>query len=67
MDFEIPISLDDFTAQWLTTAFEHDGRGHGPVTEVYAERIAVGEGFLGELARLYLSYDEGNELSLIHI
>ena len=61
MDFEIPISLDDFTAQWLTTAFEHDGRGHGPVTEVRAERIAVGEGFLGELARLYLSYDEGNE------
>ncbi|MEC8767535.1 MAG: phosphotransferase, partial [Actinomycetota bacterium] len=61
MDFEIPISLDDFTAQWLTTAFEHNGRGHGPVTEVRAERIAVGEGFLGELARLYLSYDEGNE------
>ena len=61
MDLEIPITLDGFTSQWLTTAFEHDGRGYGTVTAARAERIAVGEGFLGELARLHLSYAEGNE------
>ncbi len=59
MVMNIPATLDEFTADWLTQAFEVEEMNYAPVISVNAERIAVGEGFLGELARLHLSYGEG--------
>lgn len=49
----IPTSLDQIDAAFLTDAL---GK---PVASVEQQRIAVGEGFLGELARLTLSYGDG--------
>lgn len=60
MELEIPTSLEHFTSDWLTTALTHADKDYGPVTLVHAERIAVGEGFLGELARLHLTYGGGD-------
>ncbi|MEG3585699.1 MAG: hypothetical protein VX353_00225, partial [Actinomycetota bacterium] len=59
MAINIPTTLDDFTADWLTQVFSAEEMNYAPVISVNAERIAVGEGFLGELARLHLSYGEG--------
>ncbi len=59
MELDIPTSLDAFTAEWLTDVFRNTEENHAPVIKVTAERIAVGEGFLGELARLELHYGEG--------
>ena len=59
MALNIPNSLDEFTADWVTRAFAAKEENYAPVIEVNSERIAVGEGFLGELARLHLSYGEG--------
>lgn len=56
MSLPIPTTLDAFDAAWLTSALGTAGVATAEVTEVTAERIAVGEGFLGELARLHLTY-----------
>ena len=61
MELEIPTSLEHFTSDWLTIALTHADKDYGPVSSVHAERIAVGEGFLGELARLHLTFGAGDE------
>ena len=51
----IPVTIDEFDADWFGEFCDlGDDRR---VVGVAAERIAVGEGFLGELARLTLTYD----------
>ena len=67
MALNIPESLEDFDANWLTQALVASGATSSVVTDVVAERIAIGEGFLGELARLHLTYETDKGLSLIHI
>jgi hypothetical protein len=49
----IPTSLDQIDAAFLADVLDM------PVATVTQQRIAIGEGFLGELARLTLSYGEG--------
>ena len=43
MAINIPATLDEFTADWLTQAFEVEEKNYAPVVSVNAERIAVGE------------------------
>lgn len=51
----IPSTLADIDADFLSEVLAR------PVADVSGERIAVGEGFLGELARLTLTYADGAE------
>jgi hypothetical protein len=51
----VPATLDQIDARFLSEALGQ------PVVGVSSERIAVGQGFLGELARLTLTYDAGGE------
>lgn len=55
MDLEIPTTIDAFDVDFLNEVFA-DSDGGAAVTGVRSERIGVGEGFLGELARLHLTY-----------
>lgn len=50
----IPTTIGAFDAAWFD---EHCDLGGGRVVGAEAERIAVGEGFLGELARVRLEYE----------
>ena len=54
----IPRTADAITAPWLTAALrEHGVLSDTSVTVVAAEPLGVGTGFLGQLARLRLTYD----------
>ena len=55
----VPTSLDQITAEVMTDALRSSGFDEVVVSSVSAERIAIGEGFLGELARLTLDYSAG--------
>ena len=61
MALNIPETLEDFDAGWLTEALKDSGITQSTVTNVASERIAIGEGFLGELARLHLTFDTEGE------
>jgi len=58
MSLDIPATIDAFDAAWLDQALTQCGAASSAVTGVRSERIAIGEGFLGELARLHLTYAE---------
>ena len=61
MDSFIPERLDDLTPEWLTDALREDGHlaPAGAVTSVEREILGQGEGFMGTIARLRLSYEGG--------
>lgn len=57
---EVPQSLDDVTADWLTSALEWS------IDSIEIQPIAAGEGFMGQLARVHLtSSDPGAPDSVI--
>lgn len=53
----IPRSVAGITAEWLNGALDDRTRGGATVTGVRAQNIGDGIGFLGEVARLHLTYD----------
>jgi hypothetical protein len=53
----IPLSSAEIDAAWLNEVLSPEVRDGGTVTGVSAEIIGEGVGFLGELARLTLTYD----------
>ncbi|MDD9934256.1 MAG: phosphotransferase [Myxococcales bacterium] len=56
---ELPKEVEDVTADWLTAALREGGAlPQGEVKSVTAERIAVGVGLMGRLARLSVEYDD---------
>lgn len=58
MELPIPNSIAEITSGWLTEALRVGGAiNSASVTGFECERIAVGVGFLGELARFRLTYD----------
>ena len=59
-DHEIPTSLAAITPAMMTEALRANGFDDAEVASIDVERIAVGEGFLGERARLSLSYGAGS-------
>ncbi len=61
MTLSIPERLDDLTPEWLTAALRASGElaPAGAVTSVERQVLGEGEGFLGDLARLTLSYEGG--------
>ena len=61
MALNIPDALEDFDADWVSQALKTSGASSSMVSNVVAERIAIGEGFLGELARLHLTYSDTGE------
>ena len=53
----IPRQVDQINAAWLTRALRDAGTlKDGQVTSLTAEPIGVGVGFLGQLARLRITY-----------
>jgi hypothetical protein len=69
-DTSLPGSLAALTAEWLTAALHEGGTlpASTVVTSFESQRLGVGEGFLGELARIRPTYDgpaEGAPLSFI--
>ena len=61
MDLPIPEQLDDLTPSWLTSALRASGDlDDGEVVTVVREPLGEGEGFLGDIARLRLSYRNGD-------
>ena len=62
MDRFIPERLDDLTPEWLTGVLREQGHlaEGGEVVAVEREMLGEGEGFMGTIARLQLSY-EGDE------
>ena len=58
VDLAVPTGPTDLTAQWMTAALRASGAiEQSTVTRVEQERIAVGAGFAGQLARITLQYD----------
>ena len=55
----VPTSLDQITPDLITTALRTSGFSDVSVASLSFERIAVGDGFLGELARLSIEYANG--------
>ncbi len=59
-DHMIPTALADITPAMMTDGLRANGFDDVEVASIEVERIAVGEGFLGELARLHLTYGSGS-------
>ena len=60
MERDIPEQLDDLTPEWLTAALREGGHlPAGAVTAVERTVLGEGEGFMGDIARLTLSYEGG--------
>ena len=60
---DLPNSLAALSAEWLTAAL-HDGGSLPPtayVTSFESQRLGIGEGFLGELARIRPHYEGPSE------
>jgi len=58
----IPRSPAEITPEWLTSALRDGGViGDASVTSVTSESIGAGAGFLGQLARLTLTYDRNED------
>lgn len=55
---KVPLKLSELTPEWLTQALRANGAiTEARVIEVKREPLGEGEGFLGQLERLHLSYD----------
>lgn len=55
---QIPLTHDDLTPGWLTEALRHGGViAHAQVVAAESEPIGAGAGFVGDIARVRLSYD----------
>lgn len=61
MSLTIPERLDDLTPEWLTAALRESGELAPTAVVISAEQhiLGEGEGFLGDIARLTLSYEGG--------
>ena len=58
VDSEIPYSAEHVTSQWLTDALASTGViKNSTVTSFDSERLGVGQGFVGQITRLRLTYD----------
>jgi hypothetical protein len=56
---KLPLSADELSPQWLTHALESGGQLPAAVVAgVRAEPIEVGRGFVGQVHRLHLAYEE---------
>ena len=54
---KIPTTVEDLTSQWLTSALREGGvLAGGSVSAVRHEMLGEGAGFIGQLARLQLTY-----------
>ena len=57
-ELEIPYSVERVTSQWLTNALASTGViTSSTVTSFDSERLGAGQGFVGQLSRLRLTYD----------
>ena len=69
VDLKIPPSVEEVTPQWLTEALRSSKViRESTVTSFDGERLGVGQGFTGQVARLRLTYDSqesGAPLTLI--
>ena len=67
MERSIPERLEDLTPGWLTTALREGGHlsPEGEVVSVERETLGEGEGFMGDIARLKLSYAGGEGLATV--
>jgi len=61
MDRFIPEQIGDLTPEWLTPTLREEGHlsGAGKVVSVEREVLGEGEGFMGDIVRLRLSYEGG--------
>ena len=53
----LPATTEGITGDWLNQVLSDDVRGGAQITDVTSELIGEGVGFLGEVARLTLTYD----------
>ncbi len=57
-DFALPTDIAELTPAYLTRALRHGGHlANGEVSTVDAQPVGAGVGFVGQLARLHLTYD----------
>ena len=68
----VPLSLPELTKEWLQKVLTNELDG-STIIEFSAQIIGVGEGFMGELARIKLTFEEPSSvardslsLSLLH-
>ena len=58
INFLLPTDIAELTPAYLTTALRHAGHlANGEVSSVDAKPLGAGVGFVGQLARLQLTYD----------
>lgn len=58
LNFALPTDLAELTPAYLTTALRHAGHlANGAVSSVDATPLGAGVGFVGQLARLQMTYD----------
>ncbi len=60
MEPPVPSTIDQFTADWLTTALVHGGLHDAVVADFSSEPVGDGKGFIGELHRLRVTYEPGS-------
>ena len=61
-DLQIPHSAERLTSQWLTEALASTGViTSSTVTSFNSERLGLGQGFVGPIVRLGLTYDSGED------
>ena len=61
-DLQIPHSAERLTSQWLTEALASTGViTSSTVTSFNSERLGLGQGFVGQIVRLGLTYDSGED------
>ena len=53
----IPASVTDIDAQWLTTALQRGGHLNGQVVDFEVEPVGVGVGLMSQLARFRITYE----------
>jgi aminoglycoside/choline kinase family phosphotransferase len=59
---EVPAGPDGLTREWLTDALRANGAlTRGRVTRVRIQQLGGEKGMTGQLARIHLDYDDGNE------
>ena len=61
MTLDIPRTLDDIDPKWLSAALDEGGLRGASVKSITPSSLGVGQGFMGQLARLAIEYESAPE------
>ena len=63
MSVELPATTKDISVEWLNEVLHESGfLGTAKIVSLKPEQVGVGEGFMSDIARLYITYDGESSL-----